>query len=312
MKRLFIIILVAYGIFSFLMIVFSKEQVNQIIILTQKQIYSRLITDNETLDINIFVSSNKSFILDKSLISYAKLKSENEELSVDIKKIELVDKDISYKQQNYYQYLIKIDFSDTLISNYTLNMFDCLLEITYQNNDSINLEIGDLSLDFQSITGSNHIDFTHLFGVTEIIEQKNYLMAIALKLDNLSNQNIFLKNIYTNTNHININTFDGVLLKEDEIRSQSFFVMFKDFDNIKNIYSDPKEILLNDDFYLVLPLEYSFNLKQINRFPIFIEYIYNNQEYCYVIDDYIFFSERIILNEDDERIREFIYQYQES
>ena len=72
---------------------------------------------------------------------------------------------------------------------------------------------------------------------------------------------------------------------------------------------DEHEIKLTQDNLLLIPFKYQSEIKRINRFPLLINFSYNQNDYSYYIDDFQFNSQTLGLEANGGRIREFIYNY---
>ena len=307
MKKLFFLIIGIYLVVGCILILTMKEKVGIVNYFTIKQNYSRLMTENETLFVSLFIDSDKSFITHTQNIASSSLKNEDILIAVDILGIEKSDEDIVYSGRNYSLYNIEIDFSQVKVTDLFLGMKDCILAINYVNEVSLALEIGDVWLDFREISPSNHFDYNNLYAIINDFEGSDYINALVFRFESLTNFPLVVKNIRTIDPNF---SFDlaSVSISEEKIAPQAHLSkIIPDYEMFKEV--EQSEFSLESELYYIIPLVYREKSK-IYRFPIFIDYSYNDSDYTLIIDDYLFFDEMIDLNEQSDKIRKYQYHYQ--
>ncbi len=307
MKKLFFWIIGIYLVVGSILILTMKEKVDIVNYFTIKQNYSRLMTENETLFVSLFIDSDKSFITHTQNIVSSSLKNEDSLIAVDILRIDKSDEDIVYSGRNYSLYNIEIDFTQVKVTNLFLGMKDCMLAINYVNEVSLALEIGDVWLDFREISPSNHFDYNNLYAVINDLEGSEYITALVFRFESMTNYPIIIKNIRTVDSNISFD-LNNVYMSEEKIAPQALMSeLIPDYEMFNEV--DQGEFSLENELYYLIPLVYREKNK-IYRFPIIIDYSYNDIDYTLIIDDYLFFDEMIDLNEQSDKIREYQYHYQ--
>lgn len=310
MKKIFFIIIFGYLAIGAIVIFSFKEKTDVINYFSIENNYSRLLTTNEVLSIPIFFSDNKNFLIDSNNISSVSLKNDIFEVAVDIKAIKY-DSTIVYLNKTYYQYSFLIEFSKITIDNLEMEMLDAKLLITYKNSEILEIEVGNLFLNFGDVQASDHIDLRYLSGIVNEIDGKKYLVGIILKVDNFTTQPIQIKSISTNVSKMAFSLERSFLSLHSYDSETDLEEIVGEFDVLVFTLNSDFQLLLNDDYYYVIPVMYQ-ELVKINRLPIIIEYGYNNQDYRYVIDDFMFFNERFVIDDYEEYIREYQYSYKKS
>jgi len=309
MKRVFFLVICLYLVLGTVLILTIKEKPERINFFTLKQNYSRLLSEDESIVVSLFIDCNNSFITDSKNITSSSLKNEENTLAVEINCIEQVDENIEYKGKDYYLFNITIDFNEVDISDFDLKIRDCYLEVDYLNGESFSLYLGDMFISFGEVLSSNHLDYFNLYGVINEIEGENYLLAIIIKLENLSNLPITITDISSVNDIVSFDVLNHYKTSEKIDAAIDLVELLGDYDHLEN--KEKSTFVLEDEYYYLIPLVYE-SYEKIYRLPITIEYSYNYELYSLELDDYLFFDESINLNEHTDDIREYQYFYQES
>jgi hypothetical protein len=291
-------------------LILTIDEKNEVIdYFTMPQNYSRLMTEDEILSFSLFISEKNTFITDKQNITSASLKGNLNEVEVDITSIDLIEENTLYQDNLYYLYSIKISFSSVELKDIDFFIEETKLILNYVNEECIELDIGNLYLSFREINQSNHLDIVNMLGLINKIEGEKYILGIIVKFDKFTSEEIIIKSVSSNNNVFKISLGD---LYEGEIKLASDTLIeeiipgYYDLMTIKD-----QNLLLNDELYYLIPLIYQGNFEKLYRFPLTITYIYNETEYELIIDDYLFFDEMIRLDDYDENIRKYQYNYEE-
>jgi hypothetical protein len=309
MKKVFLIIISLFLIIGTILILTIDEKNEVIDYFTMPQNYSRLMTEDEILSFSLFISEKNTFITDKQNITSASLKGNLNEVEVDITSIDLIEENTLYQDNLYYLYSIKISFSSVELKDIDFFIEETKLILNYVNEECIELDIGNLYLSFREINQSNHLDIVNMLGLINKIEGEKYILGIIVKFDKFTSEEIIIKSVSSNNNVFKISLGD---LYEGEIKLASDTLIeeiipgYYDLMTIKD-----QNLLLNDELYYLIPLIYQGNFEKLYRFPLTITYIYNETEYELIIDDYLFFDEMIRLDDYDENIRKYQYNYEE-
>ena len=307
MKRIIISSLAIYALIAIVLFVSIKDSNKDISILAFSKNYSRLMTESETLAIPLYLSEDNSFLTEKTNITNLTICDDYNEIAATIKSIEQEDVKSQFQGKEYYTFIFEISFDWPNLANLQFELNDAKMNIFYMNGEEFNFSIGNLYLSFMDINQSNFLDLVNLSGIVNEIENEKYLVALNLRFMNLSNHEIKINQISTNTDKLKLDL--GNLLEKQSTYEVNvdFKEVIADYDHLGS--ADEAAYVLNDDFYLVIPLLYEGNFIKINRFPLFIEYEYNNKVQILIIDDFLFFNERINLDNYADEITEYLYIY---
>ena len=309
MKKVFLTLISLYLIIGTILILTIDEKSEVIDYFTMPQNYSRLMTKDEILSFSLFISESNTFITDKQNITSASLKGNLNEVNVDIDSIDLAEENIEFQSDLYYLYTIKVSFSSVELNEIDFLLEETKLILNYVNEESIELEIGNLYLSFREINQSNHLDIVNMYGLINEIDKERYILGIIVKFDKFTREEIKIKTIASNNNVFKLSLGD-LYKSEHKLDSdtpiEEVISGYYDFMTVKD-----QDFLLDDDFYYLIPLIYQENFEKLYRFPLIITYIYNEIEYEFIIDDYLFFDEMIRLDDYDENIRKYQYNYKE-
>ncbi len=310
MKKVFFLLIMLYLLLGAILIILSDEKPKQVEIITFSQNYYRLLNNQESIDIPIFVSSDQTFFTNDSNISEAYIISQDYEIKVNIKNIRNTKTLISYNNQDYNFYYLEITFDNINMIDTSINLRNALLEIIYTNEVVFQFEIGNLDLLFKEIISSNHLDLMHLFGIINEDSNNNLLLkAICLRFDNLTNQDIFIESININSNLIEVGFSETIYLDKPPLPNTEILELFPDYQSLDWLNTNLDRIKLESNNYLIVPIKHPEETLGINRFPLVIKYVFNNQEYEYILDDFLFFEQNLNLELYDERIQKYEYRY---
>lgn len=310
MKKTILIIIGLYLVVGTILIITYKEKSKEVNFFSLRQNYSRLMLENETLAISLFIDQTESFITEMSLIGSGSLRNDEVEIIVDITSVELGGEEIEYQGKYYYLYIFNLNFNQVFVAGMDLVIDDCYLDISYNNDELVSLYLGDVALSFRAELSSDNLDFVHMTGIVNVINDKKYLVGICLKLDNLTEQDIIINDIYTNSDVLRFDLDNAFLSNEAVVDNPLSIDIFGEYNHLGEI--ETGVIYLDDDYYYVIPVVYQVLYQKIYRFPLMIEYSLYNQNYLLEIDDYLFFDEFIRLDDYVDEIREYKYLYQES
>jgi len=309
MKKGFLIIIFLYLIVGTILVLTINEKSEVIDYFTMPQNYSRLMTKDEELSFSLFISEKNTFITDKENITNASLIGKINEVKVDITSIDLIEENTLFQNNLYYLYSIKISFSSVELKDIDFLIEETKLILNYVNEECIELDIGNLYLSFKEVNQSNHLDIVNMFGLINQIEGEKYILGVIVKFNKFTSEEIIVKSISSNNNVFEISLGDCF---ESEIKLESTAQIEDIIPGFNNLgTAKDQDLILKDDLYYLIPLIYHESYEKLYRFPLIITYIYNETEYELIIDDYLFFDEMIRLDDYDENIRKYQYNYEE-
>ncbi|MCF7923544.1 MAG: hypothetical protein K9L64_00375 [Candidatus Izimaplasma sp.] len=307
-KKIFFIVIIIYiAISGILLYVNKTKPTDEISLLAVKKTYSRLITDEEVIDLPIYITQEKSFLIDKENILDARIGDKYNELEVNIKEIKNANKMINYENTQYYLFYFQIDFSEVDISNLELNFINSTLYLSYINDELVELDIGKINLLFRTIDNPNHLDFSRMFSITNKEDEYNVIKAIYLELDNRTGENIIINEISFLNNELkaNIEQIKSINFMPDY--NSDFKDLMPQFNTLTTEFINNKTFNLINKQNLLIPINHLEEWQYINRFPLIIKYTYNDISYEYIIDDFLFFSS--INDIENENYEKSIYKY---
>lgn len=306
MKKAFFIIIGGYILIGAIIIMISENDHNSVIdILSIKKPYARLLTEDETIDIPIYYTEDQSFLTEVDLIDRAYISSDRDEVEVEVIDIKNQLESIQYDEKIYHKYYIEISMQALYNKGLKLNLKDATLNIDYNNDVKMGYKIGDMIVLFDDLNQPNQIDFNRMYGIYD----DEAITGIYLSLMNKTGESIELTSIDCLSQDIKINLDKSqfVYQTEDYISNISSYV--PEYEPVIEHFSDSSSITMNHDVQLLLVIEHLNTRHHINRFPLIINYRYHEQDYQYIIDDFIFYDTISDFYDDQYDIETYQYQY---
>ena len=291
-----------------LYLIYDKDIIEDISILSIKKTYSRYITPDEELSIILYLSSDESFLTDDSLVSSCYIYDEFERLEVNITEIRSVSYVEKYMETTYYGYAFDIDFSKVTIMDYYLSLENATFEINYFNDDQILLEVGNMNLEFGEINNPTHIEMYRMFGIYSFGDEE-YMSGFVLGLDNQTGMDMVINDISIGIKEVDIDIDNFIVLDEAPSFNSDIDLLLGYNYNPLGEVENTKSISINTDTLILLPLKYKNSILNVSRFPVIINFTFNHTEFEYIIDDFQFNDQTLGLEDSGGAIREFIYYY---
>jgi len=307
MKRVIYFVIIVYLIVGALILIFLEEKSDKINYFTIDMDYSRMMSSEETLSFSLFIDNNQNFLIDKNNITSVALSNAEMEISVSLLDLFEAENNIEYQNKLYYQFIIEVGFDEVSLAGLDLAIEEAFLNINYINGEMLKVSIGDLYLTFKEIEIDNYLDYVSLSCLTEIVEEQEYVGGVVIKFNNLTNQDIEIIDVTSNNRKIGFSIKNYYFNEEKPTGFVSQII-----ENYLDMELEKETFVLNENGYYVIPIVYLDGFEKIFRFPITIEYQYNNSVYELCIDDYLFLNEMVNFNEYVGNINTYIYQYQES
>lgn len=269
------------------LVLLIKEE-KELIIISRDYVYSIYHTNNyETIDIELLTNNKEDYHFEESYIIATTIYNETQELSVNITEITTDDNLIQFQNNELNQVIIKLELP--FISNdYLVEIEDAYLEIIYDNNESINISIGEVNYLFNEHINRT-ISLNNLSATHELYKGVNTLGGVNIELGNLTEHNINITNIDILSNSIHINKH---YIKEQpacEYTSTVSDCLDTEFTIFNAPLSDEEvNILLgkNNIISLYLPLTYTEKYPFIYKFALVIDYEVNGEHGQAIIDDF--------------------------
>lgn len=309
MRKVFTWIIVGFCILSILaLLIFDKNTKDYISMITIKQTYARLITEDEKLSFTVYVSQADSFITDSTLITNCILKSDTNEISLNLNQIRKSTYTETLDDMTYTAYIFDFDFNHLTLDDVVLDFKDAFLQLDYQNSETIQLEVGDVFLHFTEINNLTHLDVFRMYGVYQKTDEP-YLNGIVIGLRNRTLQSLDMISFDLLVEGVTLDIASAKILNQaPSYMSDVSTIMGYDYAQVGTCEGVGR-ISVGDDTLVYIPLKYASDTIQINRFPIQINYQYNQEMYDYTMDDFQFNSSQLGLEVNRGILREFVYYY---
>ncbi len=310
MRKVFFGVVITFIIFALVVLHLDEKPKSTVHLLTVYKDYSRIITKpEETISIPIYTDYEDTFLLNIEAITSSYIFNDVNSLEIEIQNIRKTEDINKLDDETYTLYYIDISFPYDLISEQVIDLSSCKLNLTYINDESINLEIGNMFLMFSSIIENNQISLYRMFALTNFYNGTEYISAIVFGLTNMTCENIKIIEIDNCIQTMNLDIDEAIFRDEIDDVHESIESIVEHEYNLIGTVSLNASIDLIDDKLLIVPIKYEDIIQTTNRFPLILKYIYKDKEYSYIIDDFMFFETHNTLEDYYGNIREFIYNY---
>lgn len=307
MRKIFTSVIFIFIVIGSILIMIIEDRVDTIELYTIKKSYSRLITDNyEKISFPLYISSKDSFLTDKDNIESCYIYDDNNEISVSLYQIRFVDEYRKINQSNYNLFMLDIGFNDITVDEITFS--DASLRLNYQNQEIIELKVGNLNLRFSDIDQNLNIDLYRAYTTVKSYENVEYISGIVLGLNALNDEDIIITNISIGSDRISPDLKNiKALTTQVDIKDDVSDILGYEYNQFSDLLS--AEYTLTDNL-MYIPFLYTEKVFLLNRFPIYIEYKINDNYYEYIIDDFMYVSENYNFEVDNDNLQQYIYNYQ--
>ncbi len=310
MKRGMIVVLLLYLFVAALLFVFMPEQNDEVRLLSKERYYAQIIDDeNEPIEIVLYVSENDSFLTDSSQIIDARIVGEYEEIELKIQSIDDKEAVTNYQNQDYHLFAFTFSLAAFSATGVNLSLYPATLALTYENDVKIDINIGEMTLLFQTIDHNPHFDFFRLYGIYGEMDGEEIMQGIGIGFNGFSEGDLVIHSISIGTNRIGLAT-DLAQIVDNTEESGS---LYERLEGLFDPYGD--ELYLNSaDFIPQVQIEYEIPFSYLNprldiwRFPIIINYQYLGIQYQSFIDDFMFHTMNHTL-EDSTHVHTYTHRY---
>jgi hypothetical protein len=310
MKKVMWIALAIYGVVAGVLLWTAKADEKEIHILSVRESRSRLITSpDETVDIPLYFSREDTFFIEPRWVRTARLTDGEEEMAVSLDIID-TQETTPYQKRSYFLYRFRIGFRGIDADGMRLDWDSARLIVDYENEKTLSVEIGDLSLVFFHGDNPPHLDFFRLYPVMGEGDQASSLQGFVLGLKSQTASPILITGISTGMREARVD-FSAIRewTESDHPRSGNEAVGDPDFEWVRSMPpSETGNRILPDSVCWFVPLVHLERSHRLNRFPILLSYRYQGQEYSFFIDDFLFFTPSPLLEVPDGDICESIYR----
>ena len=300
-------VLIVFSLLLSVGVLFSKEIPLKVI--TSPKVYSMKHTElNETFKISVLMNRNDTYHLNPEYIHKSVIKDGDEYVPVKIEIIEVSSDQTTVSDESYY--LVNFVTSLQIESNdHSIEYDNASLEITYENDMTLDIYIGELNYLFKENT--NDLSLYTLQGTFGEVNNVNTVTGVAIELMNQSDYNLLIKrvDIYSNDVSFNNDYFIEKNRKIDMFEDVSDVLLTNSYDFTSYESKEQHYSILEGQmkrFYI--PLLYNDEIKYISRFVIIVTYEINGIEQAYYIDDFIFMDRINFGPEFEQGYQVYVYE----
>ena len=288
MKKFFFLLLGFYVLLGAVFFFLHPSEKEYVTMITVKEELSRVLYENETLEINVFTDQPNAFLFDKEQFDSVYIESENFIFEVMIGEVLMENEPVLYHDKEYNQVRLKIVFDRINFAVGTeIVANNASIRIVYSNQCEISFEVGSIHLLIMDELNTPGLYLRRLYGVVDSSSTIGGLSGILVELKNDNETGIYLKSMdaFMDTVHFD-NSNLWVLSTSENVYS------IEDIENVLIAEYDSEEVFIEpgENKVLFLPFNKKTESFYFNRFPIVITYIHLNQSQQDVIDDFIYFS----------------------
>lgn len=288
-----IVVLVA----SFVLVLCYQKKPTCIFIIVENDYYVVNSSEENELNIPLYISNNNKNLVDKDQISTISIvdASSDAVIPLSIEQITYL-KEVTYDSITYYEYDLSLNVN--LISYEPILINNAYLTILYNSGYNLKMKIGSLCLYNYDV--NNAVYYTTLKGIIREYMGKKMLIGVLVKLS--CNEKIAIDDIKS----LNKNVMVDMSMSEVVTYDESADVVNKFIDENYSVLSDVGEgsvIEIEKEQYLLLCLKYT-NYLEINNLGFIIKY-HDGDNYCEkVINPFKYFKN----NSSERTINKYYYE----
>lgn len=306
MKKIFFIIIGGYLMIGFVIfLIIDNKPSDMVHMMVVEKDYARVLTEDEVIDVILYISDDKSFFTNKDLISSAHLVSEQDEAEIEIIDIRNGEDRVIYDNITYHKFYISMSLKSLFSQSLELDFINAQLVLQYENDVEMIFDLGQISLLFHQLNQPPHIDFDRLYSI-----HNDGMTALYISLINKTDETIEITGF---NNLVKDMTFDcggSLLIYQENDRILNIDDYLPNYQRVVDEFEDSQSIYMTHDIDLLIPTQYLGDINYINRFPVIIDYIYHGQAYTYVIDDFLFYDTISDFYEGHLNVNTYSYHYQ--
>ena len=288
--------------------VFTKKYDDVKIISIRKEYNLVFDKEDDVLEVPLYLSRKNTFLSNIDQISQIYLSNDDTKF---VAYAERVDEgiELEYNKEKYYEYIYNLSFNAYDEFSEPIFMPDAKINIIYKNDESISLGIGNMCLYFNKKNNSlNDLIVTKLSSVTNVIDDKETIVGINIKLYNntsdvISLNSIKLYNKFYDFDYMNYEnkTVDNFLNLKERNNDYSYTALSIPTGDMKY------KINPEESFEAFIPMKYIKNIYIVDRLPLYIDYQISDESKTYVLDDFQFI--RIVNHLAYNGIETYVYSY---
>lgn len=297
---------------TFLIVKLSKPD-KGLVFTTFKKSYNYVSEISEEEEIIILLSLNQadSFVTQKESIDscYITDKNENNKRQLILSSIEFY-RLIELKDEQYYEYKYSFRFNIEANCEEDYLIDDAYLILNIVDENPIKINIGNFNYyKVNKIQDDQNIRISKIKGVVNTVNNRKRVVALNIRIENNTNQELKTKRIEIFNNNIMIDGDKSVVLENDISHSRDINELISDYDYLEITSSElMHEISANHNLDLLVPIVYKQDIVS-NEFGFSIIYEIDSVEYKYIYDDFLYFDN---INYEEKQIKDLHFYYYES
>lgn len=309
MKAKIVFSLLAFLLVVFIGLLFIPSNKNFKVI-TSPKIFSLLkSSDTESIEIELLVNKPNTYYFDEEYIFSVSLNSEFDKEIVPLVIDEITYGNSQYEYKNDLYSLVRLSLSVGFDSeDYLINFEKAYLDITYNNEESLKLYIGEFNYRFNTDINSD-LGISTLSSTVDSINEINTVSGVFIELYNTSDENLVLNDFNIGSSSVNFNNYylSEIYNEPDLFDSVEEILLIENYDIHLDRGNIDKSVLLreNQSVMLYIPLCYIGDIEYIHRFYVEIKYSSNEGEKSLIIDDIPYISTSIFQTSLEEGYIEY-------
>lgn len=280
-----ILVLVIIGLISSFYI---KEEV-PLKLLSKSTVYSHYYTNElETIHIHLLSNKKDDYHFLKEQVISSKLYTEEENISVNIKEIKVESTPIIHNETEFYPLTVSIRLP-LIADNFLVHLNGMSLSMTYENQDQIDIYLGELYYLFNSQNNAD-LSLENLSATYEEYQSNKTVGGVLVDLKNNTNENLYITEINMLSDNITLN---NTYMEEDvdcdylDTVVNCLHIDDYSFTDNNNQYHSTL-FRSNNSISLYIPLSYTLEYQFIDRFGIEVVYMKDGAQKTWYIDDFPF------------------------
>lgn len=306
MKTKIVLTFIGVSVLTILIVIFVRKIPKTIEVTTFEKSHSFIqANDDELFELALFFNKPTNYLVDKDNVTSVNLKNNEEIFKFNLVKVEYTSETLSLKDSIYYKYNFYLTPTLKLEDDFSFEITNCLLDLTYKQGVNLSIGIGSFSY-YYFKDNSADIRLTKLNGLINDFDEKT-LVGINLSLSSNEEKEIKINKIQV----LDLN----VAISSNDIKSNINFTQGEDINSVLgynyDLFSLTQEEDLNLSFEnninLFIPLKYRDKL-YTNKVGLKIEYEINGEIKYFWIDDFTFFETKIYTKYQINNLKYYLYE----
>lgn len=293
-----------------LIVTMFKQDDRPITLISVNQVHSYLYTsDLESLPIPLLINKDDTHLLLEEAIDSVFITNEAQSQKIPVKLTD-IRKDSIREYKTYQYHEVTLFINPTLKTTaLTTHIDEAILVITYHDFPELKLPIGSFSYSFYDNT-HNHISVETRINIPKHTDQYPTSMGLYFNINNKTNTPITITTLSLLTTQVKPNT-DHIIELTSPTQDVAALgeLMPKNYNPRDSVSDDTLalELAPNTESFFLMPFTYQDTLGLLHRYPLYIEYTYQGNDYAAVYDDFLFIKTDPFMFPNDTFHNEVIY-----